>query len=103
MNFDRTLHHTRSIFEIIRKQPISERTGGCKKSWHLFFSVLKLPCSFSERLCICTSWPSLRRGIEATRTAGSNAENPSKSRRPHRGCGLATLLPYWSSGKAQVF
>ena len=33
-------------------------------------------------------------GIEATRTAGSNAENPSKSRGPYRGCGLATLLPY---------
>mgnify|MGYP007115223045 FL=1 len=32
MNFDRMLHHTRSIFEIIRKQPISERTEGYKKS-----------------------------------------------------------------------
>ena len=32
MNFDRTLHHTRSILEIIRKQPITERTEGCKKS-----------------------------------------------------------------------
>ena len=26
MNFDRMLHHTRSIFEVVRKQPISERT-----------------------------------------------------------------------------
>ena len=32
MNFDKTLHHTRSIFEIIRIQSISERTEGCKKS-----------------------------------------------------------------------
>lgn len=32
MNFDQMLHHTRSIFEIIREQPISERTEGCKKS-----------------------------------------------------------------------
>lgn len=32
MNFDRTLHHMRRIFEIIREQPISERTEGCKKS-----------------------------------------------------------------------
>ena len=56
MNFDQTLHHTRSIFEITRKQPISERTGGLQKNLDIFiFSVLKLPCSFSERLCICTS------------------------------------------------
>lgn len=34
------------------------------------------------------------REAKATRTAGSNAENPSKSRGPYRGCGLATLLPY---------
>ncbi len=32
MNFDQTLHHMRRIFEIIREQPISERTEGCKKS-----------------------------------------------------------------------
>ena len=31
MNFDQTLHHTRSIFEVVRKQPISERTEGRKK------------------------------------------------------------------------
>lgn len=35
--------------------------------------------------------PSARR-IEATRTAGSNAENPSKSRGPYRGYGLATFV-----------
>lgn len=34
------------------------------------------------------------REAKATRTAGSNAENPSKSRGPYRGYGLATLLPY---------
>lgn len=55
MNFDQTLHHTRSIFEVVRKQPISERTEGRKKILISFFSVLKFPCSFSERLCICTS------------------------------------------------
>lgn len=38
MNFDQTLHHTRSIFEIIRKQPISERTEGYK-NLDIFFSV----------------------------------------------------------------
>lgn len=39
MNFDQTLHHTRSIFEIIRIQPISERTGGLQKNLDIFFSV----------------------------------------------------------------
>ena len=31
-------------------------------------------------------------GAKATRTAGSNAENPSKSRGPYRGYGLATFV-----------
>ena len=31
---------------------------------------------------------------EATRTAGSNAENPSKSRGPYRGYGWQLSLPY---------
>ena len=38
--------------------------------------------------------PSFCGKSKATRTAGSNAEDPSKSRGPYRGCGLATLLPY---------
>ena len=46
MNFDQTLHHTRSIFEIIRKQPISERTEGCKKILTSFFQCVKVALFF---------------------------------------------------------
>ena len=42
MNFDQTLHHTRRIFEITRKQPISERTGGRKKSRINYNKIVKL-------------------------------------------------------------
>ena len=46
MNFDQTLHHTRSIFEIIRKQPISECTEGCKKILPSFFQCVKVALFF---------------------------------------------------------
>lgn len=42
MNFDQTLHHTRSIFEIIRIQSISECTEGCKKILTSFFRCVKV-------------------------------------------------------------
>ena len=46
MNFDQTLHHTRSIFEIIREQPISECTVGCKKILTSFFQCVKVSLFF---------------------------------------------------------
>ena len=46
MNFDQTLHHTRSIFEVVRKQPISERTEGRKKILISFFQCVKVSLFF---------------------------------------------------------
>ena len=102
MNFDQTLHHTRSIFEIIRKQPISECTEGCKKILPSFFQCVKVALFFFRtpvHMHVLTIPPTRDRGYTDGRV---KCRKPVEETGPHRQCGLATFVALLIELEAQI-
>ena len=107
MNFDQTLHHTRSIFEIIRKQPISERTEGCEKILTSFFQCVKVALFFFRtpvHMHVLTIPPTRDRGYTDGRVkCRKPVEEPGTAPRVRGGNFVALLIERHRSHFSESF